>query len=339
MSGTTGRLAEALDEVSSSASAQVTAAITTTGETVSAALMTAALNAIGMPATMVPGWRTGITAGGSAERSGLLAIHPDRLKESVTEFGIAVLAGGQAVDQHGNVVLLGRNSSDLSAVAAAIAVATSVCELFSDVPGVCSADPRIVPEARSLDRVNYDMMRLMSASGAKVVHWSAVDLAATHHIEVHCRSMVPEGVLHTVVGDGPMAGVVIVADRCDVWRLDKTGYGDMLIARLIADRHLAFALDHAGHSYLVTDAPSDWGSGAIAKRGGVLEPDLCAMTTLHPDGRIERVLLPKAKAPLAARKAHRALYPEPVRLAVVVPKNYSSNSGLLTNGPAPTGVE
>jgi aspartate kinase len=339
MSGTTGRLTEALGEVSPSASARVTAAMTTTGETVSAALMTAALNAVGMPADLVPGWRTGITAGGPAEHSGLLSIHPDRLRESVAEFGIAVLAGGQAVDEHGNKVMLGRNSSDLSAVAAAIAVSTRVCELFSDVPGVCTADPRVVPEAQSLTRVNYDMMRLMSASGAKVVHWSAVDLAATHHVELHCRSMMPEGLLRTVVGDGPMSGAVIVADRCAVWRMDKAGYAELLIARLATDRYLAFALAHEGHSHLVTDAPLDWDEGGIAGRGGVLRPELCAMTTLHQDGRIERELLPKATAGAAARKAHREMYPEPETLAVIEPKAYSANSGLLTNGPTPAGVE
>lgn len=113
----------------------------------------------------------------------------------------------------------------------------------------------------------------------------------------------------------------------------------MLIARLISDGHLAFALDHGGHPHLVTNAPPEWDDGAVAERGGVLAPDLCAMATLHKDGRIERTLLPRTEAPAAARKSHRSLYPEPSRLAVMVPKTYFSYSGLLTDGTAVETVE
>ncbi|MFF7261582.1 hypothetical protein ACFZCL_15030 [Streptomyces sp. NPDC008159] len=187
MSGTTGRLQQTLDALASDPPASAAAMLLTTGETVSVALLTAALDAQGVAAHPVPAAGTGLLAEGPPDRATVTSADATALSRALADGRIAVVPGGQAVDAHGRTVMLGRNSSDLSAVATAAMLGADTCELFSDVPGVCTADPYLVPEARTLSRISYEGVRRMSRHGAKVVHEGAVQWAERAGVRVWCR--------------------------------------------------------------------------------------------------------------------------------------------------------
>lgn len=330
MSGTTGRLRDVLHAVSPEAADDVVATMLTTGETVSTALMAAALSAAGVPAGVVSAQRTGFRADGPADRAVLRDVDPGALRDAVQRFGVAIVPGGQAVDRAGDTVMLGRNSSDLSAVAAAAAVGADSCELFSDVPGVCSADPRLVPQARALARLSYDTMRLMSVSGAKVLHASAVDWAGRNRVVLRCHSLLPEGTRHTIVdGTHTAVGAVVIADRSDVWTFTDPHRRDALVGPLARNGHQVLAVDLDGRHHLVTDVARLCDEKAIERHSGVRQPDVRLLTTLHPDGRIERAVLPRAVVAVAARRAHAQLYPDADPASAMGPKARSVLSGLL----------
>ncbi|MGH3778219.1 MAG: hypothetical protein ACRDRR_21190 [Pseudonocardiaceae bacterium] len=335
MSGTTGRLREVLHAVSPEAPDDVVATMLTTGETVSTALMAAALSAAEVPAGVVSALRTGFRADGPADRAVLRDVDPGALRDAVQRFGVAIVPGGQAVDRAGDTVMLGRNSSDLSAVAAAAAVGADSCELFSDVPGVCSADPRLVPQARALSRLSYDTMRLMSVSGAKVLHASAVDWACRNRVELRCHSLLPEGTRHTVVdGTHTAVGAVVVADRSDVWTFTDPHRRDALVGPLADNGYQVLTVDLDGCHHLVTDVEGLRDEKVIERHGGVRQPDARLLTILHPDGRIEHHVLPWSAVTAAARQAHAQLYPDAEPAPAVAPKARSVHSGLLAGNAA-----
>ncbi|MFF7838425.1 hypothetical protein ACFZC6_06370 [Streptomyces ossamyceticus] len=187
MSGTTGRLQQTLDALAADPPASAAAMLLTTGETVSVALLTAALDARGVAAHPIPAAGTGLLAEGPPDRATVTSADATALSRALADGRIAVVPGGQAVDARGRTVMLGRNSSDLSAVATAAMLGADTCELFSDVPGVCTADPYLVPEARTLSRISYEGVRRMSRHGAKVVHEGAVRWAERAGVRVWCR--------------------------------------------------------------------------------------------------------------------------------------------------------
>ncbi|MEU7132513.1 hypothetical protein [Streptomyces sp. NPDC046261] len=211
MSGTTGRLQETLERIAPDPPARAAAMLLTSGETVSVALLTAALGAAGVSASAVPAAATGLLGEGPPQCAELVRADPGPLCAALAALPVAVVPGGQAVDAGGRTVMLGRNSSDLSAVALAGALGAPVCELFSDVPGVCTADPRLVPAARTLAGVDYATVARMSGHGAKVVHARAVAWARRTGVLLHCRPLPPLEGEGTRVGEGPASAAVVVA--------------------------------------------------------------------------------------------------------------------------------
>ncbi|MEU4210774.1 hypothetical protein AB0F13_12410 [Streptomyces sp. NPDC026206] len=215
MSGTTGRLQETLDHLAPDPPGEAAAMLLTSGETVSVALLAAALGAAGLPASAVPAAGTGLLGEGPPQHAELIRADPAPLRAALGARRVAVVPGGQAVDGAGHTVMLGRNSSDLSAVALAGGLGAPVCELFSDVPGVCTADPRLVPAARTLGGVDYATVDRMSRHGAKVVHTRAVTWARRTGVLLHCRPLPPLAGEGTTVGRGPASAAVVVAAHDD----------------------------------------------------------------------------------------------------------------------------
>ncbi|WKK25727.1 hypothetical protein QZH56_09110 [Streptomyces olivoreticuli] len=211
MSGTTGRLKETLERLAPDPHPEAAAMLLTSGETVSVALLTAVLDMVGLRASPLAAAGIGLLAEGPPQHAALLRADPGPLAAALAARPVAVVPGGRAVDGAGRTVMLGRNSSDLSAVALAGALGTPVCELFSDVPGICTADPYLVPAARTLERVAYETVRRMSHHGAKVVHTRAVDWAERHGVLLHCRPLPPSEGDGTVVGQGLPAPAVVVS--------------------------------------------------------------------------------------------------------------------------------
>ncbi|WP_266946793.1 hypothetical protein [Streptomyces sp. NBC_00555] len=312
MSGTTGRLQQTLDVLADDPPAQVAAMLLTSGETVSVALLAAALDAAGVPALALSAAGTGLLGEGPADRARLIRADPAVLLSGLEDCPVLVVPGGQAVDSAGGTVMLGRNSSDLSAAAMAAALGAGTCVLFSDVPGVCTADPYLVPAARTLPEISYEGVRRMSRHGAKVVHESAVDWAERGDVRLHCRPFpwTGSGGGGTVVGQGPEAAAVVAHKGSDVWRF-RSGPERRAAARgLLAGGLRTTEFDSASGTYLVVPAGA---RGTAHHLGaGRRHDDLCLITTVRGDGRAEHVLVSRADADAEARRCHARLYPDPV---------------------------
>ncbi len=164
-----------------------------TGERVSCALCAMAINDLGHRAISLTGSQAGIVTDTSHTKARILDVRADRIRAGLEEDRIVLVAGFQGVSTTKDVTTLGRGGSDTTAVALAAAVGADVCEIYTDVAGVFSADPRIVEEARKLDLVSFDEMLEMSASGAGVLQLRSVEYARNHGVRIHCRSSFEDG--------------------------------------------------------------------------------------------------------------------------------------------------
>ena len=165
-----------------------------TGERISCALCAMAINDLGHKAISLTGSQAGIVTDSSHTKARILDVRADRIREALEEDSIVLVAGFQGVSTDSrDVTTLGRGGSDTTAVALAAALGAEVCEIYTDVAGVFSADPRIVPDARKLPVVSYEEMLEMAASGAKVLQLRSVEYARNHGVRIHCRSSFEDG--------------------------------------------------------------------------------------------------------------------------------------------------
>jgi aspartate kinase len=158
------------------------------GEIESAALLAITLQDLGVPAVSLTGAQAGIRAVGNPGEGVIARIDTRRLRQTLAGGAVPVVAGFQGVDDAGDTITLGRGGSDTTAVALAAVLRAGSCEICTDVPGVATADPRVVTAARVLPQVDVRVMAEMSFAGAKVLHSRAVELAAMHQVELHVRS-------------------------------------------------------------------------------------------------------------------------------------------------------
>jgi aspartate kinase len=160
----------------------------TAGERISMALVSMAVEALGVPAMSFTGSQAGIVTDTEHNRAKIIEVKGDRIREALAQGKVAIVAGFQGVSTDREITTLGRGASDLTAVALAAALDAEVCEIYTDVEGVYSADPRIVPKARKLSRVSFDEMLEMAATGGRVLALRSVEFARNHHVRVHVRS-------------------------------------------------------------------------------------------------------------------------------------------------------
>ena len=161
----------------------------TAGERMSAALLAMATMQLGVQARSFTGSQAGVITTEQHGDARIIDITPSRITSALAEGDIAIIAGFQGVSQTTkDITTLGRGASDTTAVALAAAMGADVCEIYTDVDGVFTADPRIVPSARKIDRISYEEMLEMAASGAKVLHLRCVEYARRYGVKVHVRS-------------------------------------------------------------------------------------------------------------------------------------------------------
>src|SRR5204862_6208209 len=156
-----------------------------TGERQSCALAAMVINDLGHKAISLTGSQAGIVTDTSHTKARILDVRADRIRAALDEGHIVLVAGFQGVSTTADVTTLGRGGSDTTAVALAAALDADVCEIYTDVAGVFSADPRIVPDARKLDTVTYEEMLDLAACGAKVLMLRAVEYARNHGVPLH----------------------------------------------------------------------------------------------------------------------------------------------------------
>ena len=188
MGKTTDDLERLANQVSRDPAAREMDMLLTSGERISIALLSMAIIAQGEPAQSFTGSQAGIVTDTAHRKAKILEIKADRIREALGTGHVCVVAGFQGMSTDRAITTLGRGGSDTTAVALAAALEADVCEIYTDVSGVYTADPRIVPDARRLDRVSYDEMLEMAATGGRVLALRSVEFARNYNVPVHVRS-------------------------------------------------------------------------------------------------------------------------------------------------------
>jgi aspartate kinase len=207
MGDTTDELIDLANQVSPLPNGRELDMLLTAGERISMALLAMAIANLGHEARSFTGSQAGIITTSAHGRARVIDVTPGRIQEALKEGAIAIVAGFQGVSQDTNdITTLGRGGSDTTAVALAAALEADVCEIYTDVDGIFSADPRVVPAAKKLNTVTYEEMLELAASGAKVLHLRCVEYARRFDLPIHVRSSFSNKEGTWVVKDHPEGG-------------------------------------------------------------------------------------------------------------------------------------
>lgn len=188
MSGETNKLIDYATHFTSTPAKQEMDMLLSSGERVTAALLAIALQAKGYKAVAMTGRQAGIVTDAVYTYARIKTIDPTAMQEAIKDGKIVIVAGFQGINEDGNVTTLGRGGSDLSAVAIAGALKADACEIYSDVDGIYTTDPRIEPKAKKLDTISYDEMLEMASLGAKVLQNRSVELAKKLDVKLYAKS-------------------------------------------------------------------------------------------------------------------------------------------------------
>ena len=189
MGDTTDELLDLAQQVSPLPDGRELDMLLTAGERISMALLAMAIGNLGQKAQSFTGSQAGVITDSAHGKAKIIDVTPGRIQRAIDEGAVAIVAGFQGVSQDSkDITTLGRGGSDTTAVALAAALDADVCEIYSDVDGVFTADPRIVPTARKRDRVSYEEMLEMAACGAKILHLRCVEYARRYGLPIHVRS-------------------------------------------------------------------------------------------------------------------------------------------------------
>ena len=188
MAGETNRLVDLVYGLSDDPNPREYDQVVSTGEQVSIGLVAIALQEMGYDAISLTGWQVGMKTDSAHMKARILDIDTVRIKKYLNEGKIVIVAGFQGIDEQGNITTLGRGGSDTTAVALAAALKADLCEIYTDVDGVYTADPRIVPKARKLGKISYEEMLEMASLGAKVLQIRSVEFAMKYNVPLVVRS-------------------------------------------------------------------------------------------------------------------------------------------------------
>lgn len=207
MGDTTDELIDLANQITPMPKGRELDMLLTAGERISMALLAMAISNLGHEARSFTGSQAGVITDSAHGRARIIDVTPGRIQEALKEGAIAIVAGFQGISQDTkDITTLGRGGSDTTAVALAAALDADVCEIYTDVDGVFSADPRVVPTARKLKSVTYDEMLELAASGAKVLHLRCVEYARRYEMPIHVRSSFSTNEGTWVVKDHPEGG-------------------------------------------------------------------------------------------------------------------------------------
>ena len=185
---TTDDLIEKAAEISKNPSKREMDMLLSTGEQISISLLAMAIHELGYPAISLTGWQVGLNTDASYSNARISKISADRIKKELEHKNIVVVAGFQGINKYEDITTLGRGGSDTSAVALAAALGADLCEIYTDVDGVYTADPRIVKNAKKMDVISFDEMLELASMGANVLHNRSVEMAKKYNVNLCVRS-------------------------------------------------------------------------------------------------------------------------------------------------------
>ena len=230
MSGETNRLIELASQITPNPPVRECDVLVSTGEQVTIALLSMALNSMGQPARSYTGSQVNIVTDDAHTKARIKRIEDKKIRDDLHDGRVVVVAGFQGVDEKGNITTLGRGGSDTSAVALAAALQADECQIFTDVDGVYTTDPRVVPEARRLNRITFEEMLEMASLGSKVLQIRAVEFAGKYNVPLRVLSSFEdggEGTLITYEEEGVEQPIISgIAFNRDEAKLTLTGVPD-----------------------------------------------------------------------------------------------------------------
>jgi aspartate kinase len=229
MGHTTDRLIALAQSVNPEPPARELDMLVANGETITAPLVAMCLQGMGVPAISLSGLQAGVRTSAQHSRARIQDIKPERILETLRDGKVAVVAGFQGVTADFEVTTLGRGGSDTTAVALAAALNAGSCEIYTDVDGIFTADPRLVKTARKLSHIQYDEMLELAAVGARVMHPRAVEIGELYGVPIHVRSSFHEGVGTMIVAHVPMEDrkrVRGIAEESNVAKITVVGVPD-----------------------------------------------------------------------------------------------------------------
>lgn len=185
---TTDDLIEKAHEINPNPSKREMDMLLSTGEQISIALLAMAIEKLGYPVVSLTGWQLGMQTDSNYSAARIKKIEEERIRRELDKKNIVIVAGFQGINKYDDITTLGRGGSDTSAVAVAAILHADKCEIYTDVDGVYTADPRIVPDARKLDEITYDEMLELASLGANVLHNRSVELAKKYHVHLEVKS-------------------------------------------------------------------------------------------------------------------------------------------------------
>jgi aspartate kinase len=249
MSGETNRLVGLVEEISDSYNKREYDVVVSAGEQVSIGLLAIAIESMGYKARSYLGWQVRFQTDNVNSKARIQEVEAFKIKRDLDAGSIIIVAGFQGIDSEGNITTLGRGGSDTSAVALAAALKADRCDIYTDVDGVYTTDPRMVPQARKMDQISYDEMLEMASLGAKVLQTRSVELAKKYSVPLRVLSSMEEGEGTMLIGeDKTMEKVMVsaVAYNKDEAKItvqgapDKTGvaatiFGALSDANIIVD--------------------------------------------------------------------------------------------------------
>ncbi len=242
---TTDDLIDKAYEINSSPSKREMDMLLSSGEQISIALLAMAIEKIGAPVISLTGWQAGFQTNSSAGNARINKIDTERILAELDQKKIVIVAGFQGVDKYDNITTLGRGGSDTSAVAIAAAIHADKCEIYTDVDGVYTADPRIVKTAKKLDEITYDEMLDLASLGANVLHNRSVEMAKKYGVKLEVKSSF-EKIDGTIVKEAVSVEKMLirgVARDNDVARIAIIGLEDrpgiaFKVFSLLANKHI-----------------------------------------------------------------------------------------------------
>ena len=227
---TTDDLIDKAKEINPEASRREMDMLLACGEQMSIALMAMAIEKLGFPVISLCGWQIGMNTDSNHSNARIKKVDCDRVREELDKKRIVLVAGFQGVNRHGDVTTLGRGGSDTTAVALAVALQADLCQIYTDVDGVYTCDPRLVPEARKLDEITYDEMLELASLGAQVLHNRSVELAKSFNVPLEVLSSFsgnPGTIVKEVVKNVEKTYITGVAQDKKITRIALVGMEDV----------------------------------------------------------------------------------------------------------------
>lgn len=314
MAGTTDNLKAMILGVNDQASPSNLDSALATGEMLSTCLLEAAISHTGIRVASMCGYTLGIRTNADFGRASIEHVDPRPLLTALQQNDVVIAAGAQAIDQSGRLTMLGRNSSDLTAVVIASMLGSEECEIYSDVPGVFTADPYFIPVAKLIPEIAYGAIGQMSRYGAKVLHYGAVRYAEQHGVTIICKALRNDGetIGTKVCRDGQNEPSVVVARGATVLHFANTAERDQACSILQPLDVKGIPADQNGIACICLTCDADFAMQQLRSAGSL--PIFLGSSAVITEfaGHAPRVYLEcdDDRAIALARRIHERLFPD-----------------------------